>query len=120
MSLTVWHDGGCPLCRAEIALMRRLDRRGAISFIDASDGISVCPRDRAELLARFHAREDGEMLSGAAAFAAMWRQIPMLRPLGSVARNRAILAVLEVVYRGFLRVRPSLQSLVRHFEQKPA
>ena len=120
MSLTVWHDGGCPLCRREIALMRRLDRRGAISFIDASDSSSVCPRDRTELLARFHAREDGQMLSGAAAFAAMWRQIPLLRPLGLVARNRAALAMLEVGYRGFLRVRPLLQSLVRHFDRKPA
>ena len=60
------------------------------------------------------------MFSGAAAFAAMWRQIPMLRPLGLSARNRAILAVLEVVYRGFLRVRPSLQSLVCCFEREPA
>ena len=34
--LTVWHDGACPLCRREIALMRRLDRRGAIRFIDAA------------------------------------------------------------------------------------
>ena len=23
--LTVWYDGGCPLCLREIALMRRLD-----------------------------------------------------------------------------------------------
>ena len=36
--LTVWHDGACPLCRREIALMRRLDRAGAIDFVDASDG----------------------------------------------------------------------------------
>lgn len=28
--VTVWHDGDCPLCRREIALMRRLDTRGAI------------------------------------------------------------------------------------------
>ncbi len=32
--LTVWFDGTCPLCLREIALMRRLDRRGAIDFID--------------------------------------------------------------------------------------
>ncbi len=73
-SLTVWHDGDCPLCRAEIALMRRLDTRGAIRFLDATraDGES-CPIDRRALLARFHSSEDGTLLSGAAAFAAMWR-----------------------------------------------
>ena len=80
--LIVWHDGACPLCRREIALMRRLDRRGAIHFIDAAGDDASCPIDRAALLARFHAREDGKLLSGAAAFAAMWRAIPLLRPLG--------------------------------------
>ena len=115
--LVVWHDGGCPLCRREIALMRRLDRRGAIRFVDASDGTASCPLDRADLLARFHAREDGTMLSGAAAFAAMWRAIPVLRPLGLAARNPAILALLERGYRQFLRARPALQAIARRFER---
>ncbi len=111
--LTVWHDGSCPLCRREIALMRRLDRRGAIEFVDASEPGTVCPADRDALLARFHASEDGRMLSGAEAFAAMWRAIPVLRPLGLVAKNAVVLAILERTYRGFLRVRPTLQALMR-------
>lgn len=115
--LTVWHDGACPLCRREIALMRRLDRRGAIMFVDASDPASSCPADRDALLARFHAREDGRMLSGAAAFAAMWRAIPLLRPLGLAARSPVVLAGLERAYRLFLHVRPSLQSLARKVER---
>ena len=84
--LTVWHDGACPLCAREIALMRRLDRAGRINFIDATDPAMACPIDRAALLARFHAMEDGVMLSGAAAFGAMWRAIPLLRPLGLAMR----------------------------------
>ncbi|KQS50843.1 MULTISPECIES: thiol-disulfide oxidoreductase DCC family protein [unclassified Sphingomonas] len=111
--LTVWHDGSCPLCRREIALMRRLDRRGAIEFVDASEPGTICPTDRDALLARFHASEDGRMLSGAEAFAAMWRAIPVLRPLGLVAKNAVVLAFLERTYRGFLRVRPRLQALMR-------
>ena len=116
--VTVWHDGGCPLCRREIALMRRLDRRGAITFVDASDGASACPLDRADLLARFHAREDGRMLSGAAAFAAMWRAIPALRPLGLLARNRFALRLLDRGYVGFLRIRPRLQTAMRHLDER--
>lgn len=112
--LTVWHDGACPLCRREIALMRRLDRAGAIRFVDATDGDTVCPLDRADLLARFHAREDGVMLSGAAAFAAMWRAIPLLRPLGLAARRPWVLALLERTYLAFLRFRPRLQRLAGH------
>lgn len=109
--VVVWFDGACPLCLREIGLMRRLDRRSAIRFVDVASPESVCPIDRGELLARFHAREDGVMLSGAAAFAAMWRAIPMLRPLGLLARNRLVLRALEALYLRFLKVRPRLQAL---------
>ena len=108
----VWHDGGCPLCRREIALMRRLDWRGAIEFVDVTRApASGCPIDPTEMLARFHASEDGHLLSGAAAFAAMWRAIPLLRPLGLAARSPLVLAMLERVYLRFLRVRPRLQRM---------
>ncbi len=112
-TLTVWFDGGCPLCLREIALMRRLDRARAIHFVDATSDDTSCPIDRGALLARFHAREDGVLLSGAAAFAAMWRAIPLLRPLGLAARNPRVLALLERGYIRFLRVRPKLQALAR-------
>ncbi len=115
--LLVWYDGGCPLCRREIALMRRMDRRDAIYFVDVTDAPdAACPIERGALLARFHASENGQLLSGAAAFAAMWRAIPVLRPLGLAARNLWVLAVLEAGYRGFLRLRPSLQSAIRRIE----
>lgn len=109
----VWFDGDCPLCRREIALLKRLDRRGAIRFQDVATDEGACPIDRAELLARFHAREDGRLVSGAEAFAAMWRAIPVLRPLGLLARNRAVLAILERFYLAFLKVRPRLQGWLR-------
>lgn len=108
----VWYDGACPLCLREIALMRRLDRRGNITFVDVAAGAEAsCPVDRAALLARFHAEEDGVIHSGAAAFAAMWRAIPLLRPLGLAARWSPVLAVLEAAYLRFLKIRPRLQRL---------
>ena len=97
--------------------MRRLDRRGAITFIDVTTSDdAACPLDRAELLARFHASEDGVILSGAAAFAAMWRAIPLLRPLGVAARAPLVMAILERLYVSFLRVRPRLQGLAARLE----
>lgn len=92
--------------------MRRLDRRDCIRFVDVADPVTVCPIDRRTLLARLHAEENGQMLSGAAAFAAMWRAIPLLRPLGLVARNRYILGLLEWLYIKFLFARPALQSFL--------
>lgn len=111
--LEVWYDGACPLCRREIGLMRRLDRAGRIRFTDASQTSADCPLDPALMLARLHAREGGVMLSGAAAFAAMWRAIPLLSPLGQVARVPLVLALLDWFYVHFLRVRPRLQAFWR-------
>lgn len=116
--VTVWYDSGCPLCLREIALMRRLDRRGAIDFVDLH-GAQGCPLDREEMLRRFHAREAGEpVVSGAAAFAAMWRAIPVLRPLGLIARFPPVLWLLERLYRGFLVIRPGLQRIARGAESR--
>ncbi|NKI33548.1 DUF393 domain-containing protein [Wenzhouxiangella sp. XN79A] len=112
--VTVWYDGGCPLCVREIALMKRLDRDDRIRIVDVDDAGAVCPIDRELLLKRFHAREgNGPMLDGAAAFAAMWRAVPPFRPLGRLARNRAVLWVLERMYSLFLLVRPGMQWLAR-------
>lgn len=96
--------------------MRRLDRGGAIDFVDVTADDATCPLDRADLLARFHARENGRLLSGAAAFAAMWRAIPRLRPLGLAARHPRILFGLEQTYRVFLRLRPRLQGFAARLE----
>lgn len=107
--VTVWYDGACPLCVAEIALMRRLAPPHAVRFVAIQSG-ETCPLAPEDLLARFHAQERGQpVVSGAAAFAALWRAIPILSPLGAVARVPAILWMLERAYRLFLRVRPMLQ-----------
>ena len=110
--IIVWYDGACPLCIREIALMRRLDTRRSIDFLDIAPADAVCPLDRELMLARFHASEDGVILSGAAAFAAMWRAIPLLKPLGFIARNRLVLGLLERLYNLFLIIRPRLQKLL--------
>ena len=112
-AVTVWYDSECPLCVREIALMRRLDRQGAVRFINIQNATG-CPLDASTLLARFHAQELGQpLVSGAAAFAAMWRAIPALRPLGLIARSAAVLWLLERLYLVFLKVRPRLQRAAR-------
>ena len=117
--LTVSYDGACPLCQREIALMRRLDTRAAIGFVDVSSSVPAdCPMDRADLLALFHARQGDTIFSGAAAFAAMWRAIPLLRPLGLLARLPVMDRLFEWLYRGFLRVRPHIQRMARRRDEK--
>jgi predicted DCC family thiol-disulfide oxidoreductase YuxK len=107
--LTVYYDGACPLCRAEIDYYRARLGADRIAFVDVSsadpgDGLSC-----AVALARFHVREaDGRLLSGAAAFARLWRALPGWRWLGRLVGTRAVLPVAELAYRGFLPLRPRL------------
>jgi predicted DCC family thiol-disulfide oxidoreductase YuxK len=112
--VTVWYDGACPLCVAEISLIKRLDqKRGRIALVDLS-GDGSCPLDRDAMLARFHAQESGgPIVSGAAAFATMWRHVTPFQPLGYLALFPPVLWALEGAYRFFLRVRPRLQAFVR-------
>jgi predicted DCC family thiol-disulfide oxidoreductase YuxK len=112
-ALTVWYDGDCPICSAEIGLMRRLDRDRAIAFVDLSLP-GVCPTDREARLARLHAQpRGGRMVAGAAAFVAMWRVLPGLRPLAGAASLPPVLWLLERAYLVFLALRPALQAIAR-------
>ena len=120
--LTVLYDGGCPMCRREIAHVQGLASTrpdSALCFLDVSaDHSPVLAAERAALMARFHVqRADGSRLSGAAAFVAMWARLPGWRWLARLAQLPGVLTLLEWAYRGFLRVRPRLQALARRAER---
>lgn len=122
-TLTVLYDGACPLCQREIAHVKGLAERGggsALCFVDISQGAKEAEGfadDRARLLARFHVqRADGSRLDGAAAFVAMWDRLPGWRWLAKLARLPGMLSLLELAYRGFLKLRPALQRLARRMD----
>ena len=120
--LTVLYDGGCPLCRREIAHVQGLAAQrpdSALCFVDVSAEHKQLPtEERAALLARFHVqRPDGSRLDGAAAFVAMWARLPGWRWLARLARLPGALPALELAYRGFLRLRPRMQALARRLER---
>ncbi|MCE2907723.1 MAG: demethoxyubiquinone hydroxylase family protein [Burkholderiaceae bacterium] len=122
-TLTVLYDGGCPLCRREIAHVQGLSQRqgdAGLCFVDISADAACDAAERAALLARFHVqRGDGTRLDGAAAFVAMWQRLPGWRWLARAARLPGALPLLEAAYRGFLRVRPALQRLAWRWEPTP-
>ena len=107
----VWFDSACPLCAREIGIMRKLDWFNKVDFVDVLS-TPDCPTQREHLLEKFHAqRLGGPLLSGAAAFALLWRSLPLLRPLGEIARIPFVLRVLEILYLRFLEIRPKLQII---------
>jgi predicted DCC family thiol-disulfide oxidoreductase YuxK len=104
----VFYDGGCPICRREIAAYRHMRGMDAIEWRDVTDaGTDLSGLDRDAAMARFHARRaDGAIVSGAAAFLAVWRRSDRLRPLAIVLDRQPFRGVLELGYRGFLKIRP--------------
>ncbi|NPU68704.1 DUF393 domain-containing protein [Bradyrhizobium sp. 83012] len=108
---TVYFDGACPLCRAEIGYYSRTDEAGALCFVDVSKAGAATPEglSQQQAMARFHVRAaDGRLLSGAAAFVEVWRRLPRWRWAARVASLPGVLAVLELGYRLFLPIRPFL------------
>ncbi|WP_238230533.1 thiol-disulfide oxidoreductase DCC family protein [Methylobacterium thuringiense] len=120
--LTVYYDGACPLCRAEIGHYQQCAGAENISFLDVGDEarpVSLGPDlDQDLARRRFHVRDpDGQLVSGAAAFARLWRALPGWRWLSpfidiKVFGLRPLLPVAEVAYRLSLRLRPTLTRLL--------
>jgi predicted DCC family thiol-disulfide oxidoreductase YuxK len=111
---TVFFDGSCPLCRAEIGYYRRKDQAGLLCFVNVSESAALTPEGitQQRAMERFHVRaSDGRVLSGAAAFVEVWTRLPKWRWAARAASLPGGLAALELGYRMFLPVRPFISRL---------
>jgi predicted DCC family thiol-disulfide oxidoreductase YuxK len=118
---TVYFDGSCPLCRAEIGYYREKDRAGALCFVDVSDPGASGPEgiSQQRAMERFHVRAgNGQIISGAAAFVEIWARLPGWRWAARAAALPGALTVLQFGYEMFLPVRPFISrvfgSIQRH------
>lgn len=111
-------DGSCPLCRREISVYQSLIPLQPVQWMDVSGDLTgLTPSEQARLMARFHVRQkDGQLLSGAAAFVALWLTMPGWRWLGRLGALPGVTPFLEGIYRVFLHFRPRLQLLVRAWD----
>lgn len=115
-TLTVFYDGACPLCAREIAFYRRRKGSEALSWVDlgacAPESVATGLSKEAAL-ARFHVRDaEGKLLSGGAAFAALWAALPGFRLFGRAFQVGPFPWILEWAYRVFLTLRPGLRRLM--------
>lgn len=106
--IEVFFDGGCPLCRREIAFLRRLDRRSRIRFTDITSLQSAGTVDGIpfeQLMAEIHGRlPDGRWVKGVEVFRRLYSAVG-LGPLVSVTRWAGIEQVLDAAYAAFARRR---------------
>lgn len=108
--LTIYYDGGCPLCRREIGFYRQLEGAQRCQWQDISAGTDDtldADLTRADALAVFHVRDaQGRLHRGADAFALLLSQFPTTRWLGRALSWRLLRPLAALGYRLFLYLRP--------------
>jgi hypothetical protein len=104
LDLEVYYDGECPLCAREIRLLRRLDRRERIRFVDiAAPGFDpgAAGVSREVLMARIHARlPDGTLIEGVEVFRRLYAAVGFER-LVALTRLPGVARLLDLGYRWF-------------------
>jgi predicted DCC family thiol-disulfide oxidoreductase YuxK len=109
-ALTVFHDGGCPVCRAEVSLMKRLDTDGGIEWVDitaADEPLRAANISYSDAMERIHVRDaSGQLLTGVEGFMAVWAKLRGYRRVVPFVRHvPGVLPLLRLLYAGFARIR---------------
>jgi predicted DCC family thiol-disulfide oxidoreductase YuxK len=108
IEIEVFHDGKCPLCVREMRLLQRMDRAGAIRFVDISaDDFdpSLLGVSWQALMDRIHGRlPDGTAIEGVEVFRRLYAAVGFRR-LVAISRLPGVAQLLDVAYRVFARNR---------------
>lgn len=106
--IEIFFDGGCPLCRREIDMLRRWDRRGKLRMTDISaldfqaTGVG---KTQDALMAEIHGRlPDGTWLTGVEVFRRMYSAVGW-GPLVWISRLPIVSYLLDWSYAIFARHR---------------
>lgn len=109
--IDMFYDGDCPLCRRETRLLKRLDSKGRIDFIniaaedfDASD----VGKTQQELMAEMHGRlPDGSWVTGVEVFRRLYAAVGF-GWLVAPTRLPVIRTILDLGYQVFAKYRVQL------------
>jgi predicted DCC family thiol-disulfide oxidoreductase YuxK len=113
-AMTVYFDGACPLCAAEIHLLRARNRRALLKFVDLSqpEAQQQCEVVCARALKNIHGvMADGSTLVGVPVFAEAYRRADL--PLLVWLFTRPLLRrPLDASYAFFARHRAGISALL--------
>jgi predicted DCC family thiol-disulfide oxidoreductase YuxK len=101
----VFYDGGCPLCRREIAHYRRLRGAADLRWVDVvgePDNLEKFGLSVEAAMQELHVRDaDGRWQRGVDAFLIIWRHLPRYRWLAWLVSGTGLRAPLAWAYRRF-------------------
>lgn len=111
--LTLFYDGACPLCQAEIIFLSGRNQEQLLEFVDINsdqyDPLAVGVSCEQALAAMYGQYADGSLISGAAVFPEAYRRakLPFLAWLFS---RRVLQPVLVLAYHFFAKNRHAISK----------
>ena len=112
---TLFYDGACPLCLAEITFLQSRNQAGLLSFVDInstsydSEKVGVSCK---EALAKMYGQVDGEApINGVAVFGEAYRRAD-LKVLAWIFTRTWMMPILKPSYWFFAKYRHGISALI--------
>lgn len=110
--VTLFYDGKCVVCAAEIEAYRKIDKDNRLSYVDISSSVFdpstvEIPEDRLNKFFNIQL-EDGTFVEGVDSFIEIWKRIPSLKFAAKVASFKPVHFMMHLGYLVFAEVRPYL------------
>jgi predicted DCC family thiol-disulfide oxidoreductase YuxK len=113
--LTLFYDGACPLCQAEILFLSGRNQAGLLNFVDinskAYDPLKVGVSCEEALAAMYGQYADGTLIHGITVFPEAYRRAE-LPTLAWIFSRKSMQPVLEMGYRFFAKNRHAISRVL--------
>ena len=113
--LTLFYDGACPLCQAEILFLSGRNQAGLLNFVDinskAYDPLKVGVSCEEALAAMYGQYADGTLIHGVTVFPEAYRRAD-LPSLAWIFSRKSIQPVLKMGYRFFAKNRHAISRVL--------
>jgi predicted DCC family thiol-disulfide oxidoreductase YuxK len=112
--LTLFYDGACPLCQAEILFLSGRNQAGLLNFVDinskAYDPLKVGVSCEEALAAMYGQYADGTLIHGVTVFPEAYRRAD-LPTLAWIFSRKSMQPVLKMGYRFFAKNRHAISRV---------
>jgi predicted DCC family thiol-disulfide oxidoreductase YuxK len=113
--LTLFYDGACPLCQAEILFLSGRNQAGLLNFVDinskAYDPLKVGVSCEEALAAMYGQYADGTLIHGVTVFPEAYRRAD-LPSLAWIFSRKSMQPVLKMGYRFFAKNRHAISRVL--------
>jgi predicted DCC family thiol-disulfide oxidoreductase YuxK len=113
--LTLFYDGACPLCQAEILFLSGRNQMGLLDFVDinskAYDPLKVGVSCEEALAAMYGQYADGTLINGVTVFPEAYRRAD-LPSLAWIFSRKSMQPILKMGYRFFAKNRHAISRVL--------